>query len=189
MEKVSVSARQRRERILDAAEALLLRVGLRGATMEAMAREARVAKPTLYGYFPDKAAVFAGVVGRLFARLRQVVEAALAGEGGATERAVRALSAKHAYVFRLLEGSPHAEELYAAPQRVSGEDLAVLDAWLVDEMTRAFVAEGHEDAARIAKILFDAADGIARHATGADEIEPAIGFLAKRLVGPPKDKG
>ncbi len=50
-------AEAKRDAIITAAGNLMLKHGLRGTSMEAIAREARIAKPTLYAYFPDKEAV------------------------------------------------------------------------------------------------------------------------------------
>ena len=44
----------RQEQILSGARRLMLRQGLRATSMEAIAAEARVAKPTLYYYFRSK---------------------------------------------------------------------------------------------------------------------------------------
>ncbi len=45
---------RRRQRLLAAALELSLQRGFRGTSMEAVARRAQVAKPTLYKYFGDK---------------------------------------------------------------------------------------------------------------------------------------
>lgn len=103
---------ERRARILDGARALILRVGLRGATMEALAREAGVAKPTLYGYFPDKDAVFEALVAEIGEDIRGAFDATLAEAGDAPGRIAAAIIAKYKVINRVLEGSPHAAELY-----------------------------------------------------------------------------
>src|SRR6187200_1624097 len=72
---------ERRGRIVDAARHLILRHGLRATTMEAIAREAKIAKPTLYGYFADKEAVFAAIIQALVDDVRAAVHTALNGEG------------------------------------------------------------------------------------------------------------
>ena len=51
----------RRARLVASAQAVFLRAGLKGATMEAIAQEAGVSKVTLYGYFCDKGAAFHAV--------------------------------------------------------------------------------------------------------------------------------
>lgn len=55
---------ERRARILDAAEQCVARDGFQGATMQAIAREAGIALGATYLYFPSKAALIAGLVGR-----------------------------------------------------------------------------------------------------------------------------
>jgi AcrR family transcriptional regulator len=50
--------RQSREEILDAARSVLLRRGLAGTTLEAVAREVGLSKAALYYYFPSKDALF-----------------------------------------------------------------------------------------------------------------------------------
>jgi TetR/AcrR family transcriptional regulator, mexJK operon transcriptional repressor len=56
---------ERRALILDATERILARKGLRGATMAAIACEARMSKRTLYEVFGDREALFADCVRRL----------------------------------------------------------------------------------------------------------------------------
>jgi len=58
-------------RLLDAAERLLQRKGWEGATVPAIAREARVAVGTVYKRFPDKDALLRLVYERFFERSRE----------------------------------------------------------------------------------------------------------------------
>jgi len=51
-----------RERVLRAAERLWSDRGLRGASLEDIARDAAVTKPTVYYYFPDKSALLTAVI-------------------------------------------------------------------------------------------------------------------------------
>ncbi len=55
----------KRGRVLQAAQELFLEHGYERCTMEAIAAAARVSKPTLYRYFPDKQALFVGVLEHL----------------------------------------------------------------------------------------------------------------------------
>jgi len=175
------AAEIRQERILAAAREQFLMNGLRGTSMEGIARAAGVAKPTLYKYFPDKQALFDAIVAGLLGELRAAAEKGFAGPGPAADRAAAALAAKHKIVFRLLEGSPHASELYNAPRGDSKDGLKALEAWVIEEMTRAFMEEGRADARSLALLLHAAADGVARHARHAEEIGPAIRVLAEKL--------
>lgn len=171
----------RRDKILEAALGQFLLNGLRGTSMEAIAKAAGVAKPTLYRYFPDKQALFEAIVAGLVGELREVAEKGLASPGTAAQRCAAALTAKHKTVFRLLENSPHAVELYEAPLGNARDALKALETWMIDEMTSAFAAEGRSDARALAQLLHAAADGVARHAKHAEEIGPATRLLAERL--------
>lgn len=51
-----------RERVLKAADRLWSERGVRGASLDDIAREAAVTKPTVYYYFADKSALFTAVV-------------------------------------------------------------------------------------------------------------------------------
>lgn len=68
---------ERRERLLEAASRVFARIGYEQASMDEIAAEARVGKPTLYRYFDGKAALFAAVfaeaLDRLEARLDEVL--------------------------------------------------------------------------------------------------------------------
>ena len=95
----------KREAILAAAQALFLKHGLRGTSMEAIARQAGVAKPTLYAYFPDKAAIFSALLAQMIATWRQDFLTALHGEGDVVRRVGAALTAKYKGLMRLVAGS------------------------------------------------------------------------------------
>src|SRR5690349_8969951 len=102
----------RRAAILTAAGPLFEKHGLRAATMEAIARAAGVAKPTLYAYFPDKDAVFRAVAEHVRAERRGSRAAALRAQGGAVQRVGAALVAELRERLQLRMRSPHASELY-----------------------------------------------------------------------------
>jgi len=112
--------------------------------------------------------------------LRQIVAAAFSGERDAATRIVTALSGKHAFVYRFLANSPHAEELVGASRHISGPALADLDGWIVEMIADALAAEGQADAQQMAELLFAAADGIASHAKRIEDVEPAIRLLVER---------
>ena len=72
----------RRETFVDAAIAVVRRDG-RGASMEAVAREAGVTKPILYRVFEDRDALVRAVGDRFAAELGRVLDEALSAETGA----------------------------------------------------------------------------------------------------------
>jgi AcrR family transcriptional regulator len=174
----------RRQRILEAARYLILRQGLRTTTMEAIAREARVAKPTLYSYFADKGAVFAGIVEELTGAVITSFEAALAGEGDVVTRVGNAIAGKYRVIAKLLEGSPHADELYGEHERSATPQFRAVEqrveAAIAGELARAGVARPRQ----LAQLLIASAYGVGRKATSPAEIGPAIRLLAERLLRP-----
>ncbi|KQW85551.1 hypothetical protein ASC89_00225 [Devosia sp. Root413D1] len=173
----------KREQILSAARRLILRQGLRATSMEAIAAEARVAKPTLYKYFGDKNAVFEAIVAELIVELHERFVAALTGEGTVVARLAAALSAKYEAIDRLLGQSPHADELYDEHEKVRPEVRAtedVIDAMVAEELRKA----GAGQPELLTRLLLDAAWGIKRKARGPGEVGPGIRLLVERLVGP-----
>lgn len=174
----------KREAIIAAAGEQMLKHGFRGTSMEAIARAARVAKPTLYAYFPDKDAVFAALAGELIAGWRKDFLAALAGDGDIVQRVARALVAKHKAAMRLLAGSPHAGELYSEHDRLTGPQLRVLDRQLADALEAALAQAGLVRARFLTQLLLAASFGIGQKAQSPAELGPAVRLLAERLIRP-----
>lgn len=173
----------KQEQILSAARRLILRQGLRATSMEAIAAEARVAKPTLYKYYGDKNAVFEAIVAELMVELHEGFVVALRGEGDLVTRLSAALSAKYEAIGRLLGASPHADELYDEHEKVRPEVRAtedVIDAMVAEELGKAGAARPEE----LARLVLDAAWGIKRKARDAAAVGPGIRLLVERLVGP-----
>lgn len=175
---------ERRQRILDAARFLVLKHGLKATTMEAIAREARIAKPTLYGYFPDKEAVFLAIVEELVADLLAAFEAAIKGEGDVVSRIASALAAKYATIEALLEGSPHAAELYDEEGRSAGRFFREVERTVESAIAAELRAAGVKEPEALTRIVAGAAYGIARKMTDMREIEQSLRLMVERLVGP-----
>jgi AcrR family transcriptional regulator len=175
---------ERRARIVDAARHLILRQGLRATTMEAIAREARIAKPTLYGYFADKEAVFATIIQALVDDIRAAVDSALSGEGDVVARVGGALAAKYKVVAKLLDGSPHADELYSEHGRSAAAQFAAVEQQIEAAITGALQQAGVARPRPLAQLLLASAYGIGSKAATPAEIGPAIRLLVERLVRP-----
>ena len=174
----------KREAILQAAATLFLKHGLRGTSMEAIAREARIAKATLYAYFDDKAAVFTALLEELVAAWRAEFLEALRGEGDLVQRVGAALTAKHKAAMRLLAGSPHAAELYGEHDRLAGPSLRGLDSELLAALEHELARAGIGRARLLAQLLLAASFGIGQKAQSAAELGPALRLLAERLIRP-----
>lgn len=169
-------------RILDAGQKLVLRNGLRGTTMEQIAREAGVAKPTLYKYFPEKSALYETLMKRFVDEVRDSVDKALARTGTAESRIAAALTAKKKYTFRLLNASPHAHELYQNDPDMPMETAQAFERYFEDEITRILEGEGYEAPRYLAQVLLASAEGIAKRAEFAEQIGPAIRLITEKLL-------
>lgn len=174
---------ERRRRILDAARRLMLRDGLRGTTMEAIAREAGIAKPTLYAQFADKEAVFTGILDELSDALVAGFDAGMAGPGSVAQRIGAAMAGKYGAIAHVIEGSPFAEELYATHSRVSAR-FRELDARMNAEIVAALKAAGVAEPTELNRLIQAASYGVARKMVDEASVRAAIPVLVERLVGP-----
>lgn len=167
---------QRREKILDAAEQLFVADGVRATTIEGLAAAAGMSKVTVYGYFNDKDAIFAAVSDRVATRMAQVFLAALDADGPVRDRVAGALLAKHRFIHKLVRTSAHSNELFRTKDRTSAARFRALDTELIAGLASALTPV--DDAPeRLAKMLFDASQGIANGATDFDMLEASIRSL------------
>jgi AcrR family transcriptional regulator len=88
MSKLAITSQQAsmRDRILDATERLRARLGYQKTTMDDVAREAGVAKRTIYMYFSGKEELALAVVDRVVDRLIERLEVIASGPGEAAEQ-------------------------------------------------------------------------------------------------------
>jgi AcrR family transcriptional regulator len=115
-------AEDRRRRIIAAATSLFSRYGFRRTSVDLIAAEAGVAKPTIYAYFADKEAVFVAVCADVCEAFLARAEAASRAPGSIEERLAGVLTAKFTYIYELVHRSPHAQELLDS-QGALGADL------------------------------------------------------------------
>lgn len=171
----------RRDKILDTAEALFVREGHRGVTMEGLAEAVGMSKATVYGYFGDKDAVFVAVADRVATRLKVAVTRALDGDGTGQDRITAALIAKHGVIFDLVRASPFSKDLFSANARLSETRFAHLDRDIEALISAALASEGRtrEDAKRIAHLLFAASQGIANASASHDAMARDVATLVR----------
>ena len=174
---------EKRRRIVGAAWRLALRGGLRATTMEALAREAGVAKGTLYAHFPDKDAVFDGVIADLLVELAAAFDRGLSSAGSAAERIGAALAGKYGVVARALEGSPHAAEILDAHHRYAPR-VATFDRRVEGEVAAELAKAGAADPASLAHLVIAAAGGVARGFAAPEATERGIRLVCRRLIEP-----
>jgi AcrR family transcriptional regulator len=175
---------ERRERIIEAARFLALRQGLRSVTMEAIAREARIAKPTLYSYFSDKDAVYLAVMEEVIEELKRAFFTGLDGEGSVIARVARALTAKHLAIKQVLEGSAHADEIYSEHDRSAGPQFRALEAMMEEAVARELSRAGVGEARGLTRVLMAASYGLGLKVADSAEIAAGIGLVVERVLGP-----
>ena len=148
-------------------------------TMEGIAAAVGMSKVTVYGYFKDKDAVFAGVADRLASRLLDVVQTELRNSTSIHDKVRNALLAKHRVIFDLVRTSPFASELFMAKNLTSQDRFRETDRQIEAELTAALVLEkiDAKEAATLASVLFAASQGIANHASDFEQLENGIGRL------------
>ena len=169
-------------RILEAAKQLFLQNGLRGTSMEAIAKEAGVAKPTLYARFPDKEAVFVAIGTAIMHDYRRAFAEALAGPGSAAERLTAAIGAKYASIDSLLGQSPHGPDLMAEHMRLNRAVFDDMRAWVIQQTAAVLKEEGVHDGAERARVILAAVDGLKAEFPSTADVARLTPFLVDRLA-------
>src|SRR5277367_2507400 len=121
---------EKRAEILRAARPILLRDGLGGTTLDRVVAEGRISKMTLYRHFPNKEALFEGLVTGMCEYMREGLENAPSvrtGQSGAS----RLADELGAFTSALIE--PDALALYR---------LLVADGWRFPDLARVFDQSG-----------------------------------------------
>lgn len=151
---------KKRADILDAALNLGLKYGFEGISVEAIAREARAAKPTVYKYFPNKEAIYQGVVERLIEAMKTSFDKALSQPGSIHARICAALQAKHTEVSKFLADSPHADELYSVHNRYAGAQFKALETYLETRLETELTLEQMQNPKLTAQLLITSAQAM-----------------------------
>jgi AcrR family transcriptional regulator len=177
----------RYKRAIRTAEELFKKVGFRAVTMELVAREANVAKATLYSHFKNKDELFLAVCARMARLLRGAVEQALMTPDVPLDvRLADAVIAKQRPIFTLVRGSAHAAELFSYTHSMAGRIFSELDTAIL-EMLRAAMTVDPElspNAEQLARALYFGSADLARRSATAAEMEVELNaFAAIHLAG------
>jgi AcrR family transcriptional regulator len=181
---ISTVKRQRREKILDAAQNQFVRCGFRATTMEGIAEAVGMSKVTVYGYFTDKDELFAAVGTRLGLRLRQAVFDELEQSRDTKVQIAKALGRKHGMVFDIVRQSPFAAELFAVNVNLLSNLFKTIDREIIDRIALAIQLTGRDSvtARRKAELIFNAAQGIANAGKTREETVENINELVGALL-------
>jgi AcrR family transcriptional regulator len=177
----------RYKRAIRAAEEMFKRVGFRAVTMEMVAREANVAKATLYSYFKNKDELFIAVSARMARILRGGVEQALAKPDMALdERLTEAVISKHRLIFTLVRGSAHAAELFSYTHEMAGDIFAELDTQILRLLADALLTDPAfaPRADQLARALYFGSAQLASRCESVASMESELrSFSAVHLTG------
>ena len=155
--------------------------------MEMVAREANVAKATLYSYFKNKDELFVAVCERMARILRAAVEQRLVEPGGSLDaRLSEAVIAKHRLVFANVRGSSHAAELFSYTDAMAGEIFAALDASILALLADAIARDPQlgANADQLARALYFGSADLSHRCETAAAMETELKtFIATHLAG------
>jgi AcrR family transcriptional regulator len=172
----------RYKRVIRTAEELFKKVGFRAVTMELVAREANVAKATLYSYFKNKDELYMAVCARMARILRASVEQALmTPDASLDERLAGAIVAKHRPVFTLVRGSPHAAELFTYTHSMAGEIFANLDVEMLGMLRDAMAGDPElaPTADQLARALYFGSSALANKNETTAQMEQELGAFGR----------
>lgn len=175
----------KRRRIVAAATSLFGRYGFRRTSMDLLAAEAGVAKPTVYAYFADKEAVFKAVCVDVCEGLLARAEAASVGGGSIDERLAAVLTAKFTYLYELVHSSPHAQELLVSQGEIGSDVVQKTDRAyhrLLTSMLEDATAAGEIAPKRVGLAPGAAASLLMRGAHGAGYDATSSASHAKHLA-------
>jgi AcrR family transcriptional regulator len=164
----------KRETILAAALELFGRYGYRRTSIDDIAREAGIAKGTVYLYVENKEALFRTLSQSLLDSVIANARAAAAGSGTIAARLTAVLDAKFGFFHGLLHRSPHASELMDSKSRLCADVFAAGDAAYLQILTKVVA-----DAVRRGELAPK------RHGLTADDVARMLMGGAHGIAGDP----
>jgi AcrR family transcriptional regulator len=114
MTTMRMQAGQRREQLLDATKALVAQRGFHGVSIEAVAREAGITRPIVYGHFQDLNGLLEALVDREAARALDQLVTVLPGDLGHGDPRETLLTALRGYL-EAVRSDPETWQLVLMP--------------------------------------------------------------------------
>jgi methyltransferase (TIGR00027 family) len=184
---VELDENARYRRTIRAAEELFKKVGFRAVTMEMVAREANVAKATLYSHFKNKDELYIAVSARMARIIMGAFNDALTKGGSPLdERLTEAVISKHRLVYSLVRGSPHSSELFSYTHNLAGHIWTEMDAAIVAAMRIAIATDPKlaPGADQLSRALYFGTSPLAMRCESLNDIESELrAFTAIHLAG------
>ncbi|WID94727.1 helix-turn-helix domain-containing protein [Bosea vestrisii] len=138
------------EQIAEAALRLFARYGYKRTSMDDIAREAGVARATLYLHFKGKDDVFRAMLAGLGSQVETRCREALAAPGPFAQRLAALMAAHHGTAFIAFSAGEHLGELKAVMVSIAGAELVAFEAIFIDLARQLF-----EDAAAQGEIAIE----------------------------------
>ena len=175
------------ERIFTAALTLFGRNGYRRTSMADIAREAELARATLYLRFSDKNALFEALATSLIDDALARAEAAWVPDAPLSRNIAATLLAKDLGFFRMITATPHGAELLELHAERTAGHVARLNAGFVALLARRgreAIQEGadltaFDDANGFAAFLATTGSGLKHEARTEKALRSAVGRLAR----------
>jgi AcrR family transcriptional regulator len=183
----AVAAKERHEAILAAAKQLFGHYGYRRTSIDDIAREARIAKGTVYLYFKSKEEIFRALCQQLLDTVLTATEEAVRTPAPIEQRLRRIIAAKFDYLFELVHRSIHARELIDAKNQLSANIFSQADRRYVHLLSAAITtadARGELHVAQVGLAADIIAELLVRSAAGNElygATAPTPTVLQKRL--------
>jgi len=179
---VEAPGNDKRTRILDAAQSLFLRYGVKRTALDDVVREAGIAKGTLYLYFDSKDALFAAIAERLCTEMFKNAEDAIASSASITSRIVGCLDAYIGAMHRLAAQSPHIAELTESKEALASATYGAFDLKMRN-LLRKVLRDGGIERGDAVEMFFAAALGTLRTGdTAAKPYRARLNTLSDVLV-------
>ncbi len=184
---MSIMSDKNVRQMLEAGLTLFSRHGFKRASMADIAREAGVARATLYLRFADKRAVFEALAATVVDDALAGAEAAWRDDASFAANLEATILAKDLRFFRLLRATPHGAELFDLDAELTRAETSRLDAGFTALLVRRAEAAANEGAdirafggaAEFAAFLSVTAAGIKYETRSEEDYRAAIRRLAR----------
>jgi len=171
---------------------LFSQYGYRRTSIDDIAREAEIAKGTVYLSFKSKEEIFRALCESLIERTEAAVKVARETSGPIDERLVAMLEAKFGFLFETVYRSAHAAELMDSKNRLSADLFAqserrymkILREMLGEAIRAGEIAPSRMqlDADDLAEMLVAASHGIERNATSPARYHRRLREIVRVIV-------
>lgn len=180
--------------IIDAAFQTFFQYGVKRATMDDIARAAGMSRPALYLVYKNKNDIFRACILSMTDDLRAKLAAVTGASGAAEDRILAIIRTGIVEPHEFIGASPNAEELFALKSDVAAD---LFRGWmrLIEEAIEAVLLQEAEagrldlarsgtDAASIAAMVTDAAEGFKLRPTSTQVLAERLETFVRMLIGP-----